>query len=90
MAQLDELTGDTEETVETAQTESEQAPDSIVGTLMVRVARTTLGSDSDSEEEQSPQLTPVDPGVPSPVAAKVAADTDPVAGQGDASSAEDL
>ncbi len=74
MAQLDELTGDTEETVETAQTESEQAPDSIVGTLMVRVARTTLGNDSDSEDDQNQQLSSVDS---APVAAKTAADIDP-------------
>ncbi len=57
---------------------------------MVRVARTTLGNDSDSEDDQDHQLTSVDPGAPAPVAAKMAADTDPTAGQGDASSAEDL
>ena len=57
---------------------------------MVRVARTTLGNDSDSGDEQDHQLTAVDPGAPVPVAAKLAADTDPIAGQGDASSAEDL
>ncbi len=90
LAQIDELTGDGADTVETAQTESELAPDSVVGTLMVRVARTTLGNDSDSEDDQDHQLAAVDPGVPVPVAVKLAADADPIAGQGDASSAEDL
>jgi hypothetical protein len=90
LAQADELTGDGVAAVETVQTESEPAPDCVVGTLMVRVAQTTLGDDSDDEEGQSSQLSPVEPVAPSPVAAKVAADADPVAGQGDASSAEDL
>jgi hypothetical protein len=90
LAPADELTGDSVAAVETVQTESESAPDRIVGTLMVRVAQTTLGDDSDGEEGQSSQLSPVELVAPFPVAAKVAADTDPVTGQGDASSAEDL